>query len=820
MPPPASKRFQPHMSTCPGRALAGLVGHVDMCTPTLLDLVDFSESDSSNGAALRRIAREPKVFEALFSDPKRPDSGHSADISVLTCPADMNAPDMSGACPVRVQLPDAAARVESLLTSVVDAGATILVGGSEGLTVEPPQPALLAELDVARGPLFEALQAHGAWTGRIPPAATAQTRALLERYGVEPVLVQSEGALKAMLAELNQLPADTLIGIDIETQPQPVYRPAPYSLRIKSNGTLAKTQPQPDLSAGLDPRRADIRTLQLWWGGHVVYVVDLMHVAAAQLAPLWGRPLCAHNAGFELAMLRSCLGVEPARMIDCMLGAGLVFRGEPQWKQLGTRRPSLAAAMWEAAEIEVPKAGQVSDWSRPQLTAEQVAYAALDAVLARDLTLRIDARMRDLQGEAAALHASWNRANRALPAAVDIELHGLYLDKTVHAPTAADWARQQAALAGRISAELRINPGSAAQVAGWLEAHLPAQMRSNWPRTAGRKLSTRGAHLRRLVGVVDGADLLADYKRLAAYVSTFGFSLLERIHPVTGRLHTAFKLCEAKSGRASSAAPNLQNVPRDSAMRAAFVAPPGRRLVGGDYSQLELRVLAHISGDKVMREAYEQGLDLHTAAGAALANVPIENFDPDTNAGHAESRRKAKAINFGIAYGAAASGIQAIARDSYGIRLSLEDAERFRQQWLRHYPGVAHWQQRQIALARATGRVHTLGGRQYRFEWEPHSRFRPTLAVNLPIQGTAAEIVMEAMALLHERLAACPGDARLLMQVHDEFILEVDDDADAIAALTDLLATCMREGFESVLPGAPTVALCDIAHGASWAEIH
>ena len=133
---------------------------------------------------------------------------------------------------------------------------------------------------------------------------------------------------------------------------------------------------------------------------------------------------------------------------------------------------------------------------------------------------------------------------------------------------------------------------------------------------------------------------------------------------------------------------------------------------------------------------------------------------------------------------------------------------------------MAHWQQRQIAQARATGRVQTLGGRQYRFAWEPHSHFRATLAVNLPIQGTAADIVMEAMALLHERLPARPGNARLLMQVHDEFILEIDKDTGAISQVKELLGACMREGFESLLPGAPTVGLCDIADGASWAEIH
>jgi DNA polymerase-1 len=240
-------------------------------------------------------------------------------------------------------------------------------------------------------------------------------------------------------------------------------------------------------------------------------------------------------------------------------------------------------------------------------------------------------------------------------------------------------------------------------------------------------------------------------------------------------------------------------------------------LIGGDYSQLELRVLAYIAEDKVMQGAYQNGQDLHSVTGAALAGVPIEAFDPESNPEHAQSRRRAKAINFGISYGGGADGIQQVARDSYGVIMSLAEAEQFRQQWLRQYPGVARWQE---AQTRATGSVSTLGGRDYSFDWEAYGQYRPTLAVNLPVQGSAAEIVMEAMALLHERLLTCPGNPGLINQIHDEFIIEVDDQSDCDAVVSKLLGACMTEAFQSLMPGAPIMNLCNIASGRSWHDIH
>jgi DNA polymerase-1 len=250
------------------------------------------------------------------------------------------------------------------------------------------------------------------------------------------------------------------------------------------------------------------------------------------------------------------------------------------------------------------------------------------------------------------------------------------------------------------------------------------------------------------------------------------------------------------------------------------VAAPGRRLVGGDFGQLELRVLAWITSDKQLTQFFEGGIDIHSAVAAALHNIPLDAFDPEGIPEHKQFRRSAKAVSFGIAYAAQAKGIQAIARDQHGVVMTLAEAENYRQRWLDQYPQVAQWQGAQMERTQRSRIVRTLGGRRYLFDWEIGRRYSATLAVNLPVQGSAADIAMETMVLLHERLATLKGNPQLVLQVHDEFLIEVDDDPDAVAAATACLEQAMIEGFLALLPDAPITGLCDIKSGASWAEVH
>jgi len=273
----------------------------------------------------------------------------------------------------------------------------------------------------------------------------------------------------------------------------------------------------------------------------------------------------------------------------------------------------------------------------------------------------------------------------------------------------------------------------------------------------------------------------------------------------------------AKSGRFSSSKPNLQNIPKSDAMRSVFVAGPGKTLVVADYSQLELRVMAGIAKDSVMTEAYGKGLDLHAVTGAGMLGIRVEEFDA-TNPLHKQARQKAKAVNFGVIFGSGPAGLREFARDAYGLEMTLDEAQAVIDGFLRTYPAVARWQQHQAEKAKRNKAVSTVGGRVYRFSWESGGKYARNLALNLPVQGTAAEIALEATVRISYRLQKeLPGQAQLVVQVHDEFVVEADDREEVVSVVGAVLEQEMTAAFTSLLPEAPTAGLVDAHAGANWA---
>ena len=190
--------------------------------------------------------------------------------------------------------------------------------------------------------------------------------------------------------------------------------------------------------------------------------------------------------------------------------------------------------------------------------------------------------------------------------------------------------------------------------------------------------------------------------------------MLNKINPITNRLHTNLQIAQAKSGRFSSKGPNLQNIPRDGLVRSAVRAPAGTVLIVADYSQIELRVLAERTRDKRMRDAYAHGLDLHRVTAARMLGITFGEFDK-TKPEHRDARQKAKGVNFGIVYGCGASGLVTYARDNCNVTMTEGEAKRSIATWLRTYPGVARWQERQAAKCKSSGVVQTPAGRTYRF---------------------------------------------------------------------------------------------------------
>jgi DNA polymerase-1 len=661
----------------------------------------------------------------------------------------------------------------------------------------------------------------------LPADTSTASIDLLTKLGIEPIYIDNE---KRAAAEVQRIcAAASTIGLDIETAPLPQYLAKAWPIVVTKDGRRSKLQTKMDLSPGLDPFRAEIRLLQIAAGidgKTAVLVIDLRRVSlgSAALAPLWRCQMIGHNLSFDAKMLlANGVPVIDGNLVDTILLAGLVLRGVEEGHREGLRRPSLAVAVKEALGVDLPKTSQLSAWWRDRLTPEQIAYAALDAVFA----LKLEAALRPQVAKLAdgpdgkALQC---RLFEAVGPVARMELAGITLDREALSKQANTWQQELGTLKDAIAKLGITNPSSARQIASWLGGELErldainsTSLVLSWPRTPSGCLSTKAKHLRRLVDHTPVAALLVRFSQLDQLRSNFGDKLLDSINAQTGRLHGSFQLAKAKSGRFASSNPNMQNIPKTESIRSVFVAAPGKQLVVADYSQLELRVMAHIANDEVMTASYRNGQDLHAVTAAGMLGLKPAEFDPE-RADHKEARQKAKAVNFGVIFGSGPSGLREFARDAYNLKMTVEEAGAVIDRFLTTYVGVARWQRDQEAKTRQTRTVSTKGGRVYRFSWEASGDYSRNLALNLPIQGTAAEIAIEAMIRIDAGLrTVLPGKAQVVLQVHDEFVVEAEDDEAVLSATKRIVEEAMIGAFEALLPGAPTRGLVTAHRGRTWA---
>lgn len=303
--------------------------------------------------------------------------------------------------------------------------------------------------------------------------------------------------------------------------------------------------------------------------------------------------------------------------------------------------------------------------------------------------------------------------------------------------------------------------------------------------------------------------VILEYRSLSKLKSTYTDKLPEMIDPGTGRIHTSYHQAVAATGRLSSSDPNLQNIPirteEGRRIRQAFIAPEGYRIVAADYSQIELRIMAHLSGDEGLMTAFREGLDVHRATASEVFGVPLDSVS-------AEQRRKAKAINFGLIYGMSAFGL------GRQLHLGRNEAQEYIDRYFERYPGVQDYMDRTRATARDKGYVETLFGRRlYLPEINASNRMRAQAAertaINAPMQGSAADIIKRAMLTVDAWLQRGELDARMIMQVHDELILEVaEDDVDAAC---ERLCELMSGAAELAVP-----LLVEAGAGKNWDEAH
>ena len=436
-------------------------------------------------------------------------------------------------------------------------------------------------------------------------------------------------------------------------------------------------------------------------------------------------------------------------------------------------------------------------------------YAAEDA----DITLRLWHMLKPrLAGSG--LASVYERLERPLiPVLAEMESRGISVESTILARMSNDFARRMAAYQSEIHtlADGEFNIASPKQLGEILFDKMGL---------AGGKKAKTGAYSTSADVLEDlaanGVEIAAkvlEWRQLAKLKSTYADALVDSILPETGRVHTSFSMVGASTGRLSSSDPNIQNIPIRTAegrqIRTAFVAAPGCKLISADYSQIELRLVAHVAGEASMIDAFKAGVDIHARTASEVFGIPLDDLDSET-------RRRAKAINFGIIYGISAFGL--------ARQLSIPQAESrdYINAYFEKFPNIKAYMERTKTEAREDGYVETLFGRRIHISGftasNPAMRgFAERQAINAPIQGTAADIIKRAMIRLPQQMAEKAVPADMLLQVHDELIFEVPDGRvdDATAIIIEVMETAAAPVLDLAVP---LVVEAGVAN--SWAEAH
>ena len=447
-----------------------------------------------------------------------------------------------------------------------------------------------------------------------------------------------------------------------------------------------------------------------------------------------------------------------------------------------------------------------------QLTFNQVPletagdYAAEDA----DITLRLHRYFWPRLEKIDSLRSIYEQIEMPLvPVLAAMEARGVLVDREMLRRQSGELARSMAEIEKAVHEEAGgpFNLGSPKQLQEILFDRLglpPVR------RTPKGQPSTAEDVLQELAAEYRLPQLILDYRSLSKLKSTYTDRLPEVINPDTGRIHTSYHQAVAATGRLSSSEPNLQNIPirtpEGRRIRQAFIAAEGYRLMAADYSQIELRIMAHLSGDEGLIEAFRRGLDIHRATAAEVFGLAT----PDAVSN--EQRRSAKAINFGLIYGMSAFGL---ARQ---LGIGRHEAQQYVDRYFERYPGVHDFMERTRSEARERGYVETVFGRRLYLpeigaQNAQRRQYAERTAINAPMQGTAADIIKRAMIDIHAWLEDSRFDARMIMQVHDELVFEVR--SKEVDALIDEVRPRMCAAAELRIP-----LEVDVGVGDNWDEAH
>lgn len=436
---------------------------------------------------------------------------------------------------------------------------------------------------------------------------------------------------------------------------------------------------------------------------------------------------------------------------------------------------------------------------------EAVPYAAEDA----DITLRLWQHFKPRLHRSQVTKVYETLERPLVPVLAQMERTGVQVDRDTLSRMSNAFAQKMAGLEDEIHklAGRSFNVGSPKQLGEILFDEMGIE---------GGKKGKTGAYatgaevLEDLATEHDLPARVLDWRQLSKLKSTYTDALQDHINPHTGRVHTSYSIAGANTGRLASTDPNLQNIPIRSEegrrIREAFVAPEGKVLVALDYSQIELRILAHMADISELKQAFKDGLDIHALTASEMFNVPLDEMTPDV-------RRQAKAINFGVIYGISGFGL------ARNLRIPRAEAQGFIDRYFERFPGIKDYMTETKSFAKEHLYVETLFGRKINTPEiaakGPRAGFAQRAAINAPIQGTAADVIRRAMIRMPKAIADLP--AKMLLQVHDELLFEVDVDA------ADALTSVAKEVMENAANPAVHLdvpLIVDAGRGANWAEAH
>jgi len=634
----------------------------------------------------------------------------------------------------------------------------------EQLRVRPPDVARLTELftELEFRSLIPKLDDVPDATDGAPAPTAQRAPAARGAPSVPSAQVMDDPAqLTAVLEEVRHAP---LVAIDTETTGLDPMRAQLVGLSLAARPgrswylPFAHLPPDGPLAGGETPR-------------------NLPPLTSEALGPLRALladasvPKAGHNVKFDWLVLRRA-GVELAGVrYDSMLAS---FVLDP-----GRRSHALDDLARERLSIEMQTYGGVAGKGRRERPFAEVpiADAARYCCADSEMVLRLEAAFRPELEDHRLLPLLETIEMPLVPVLVEMESTGVLIDRALLGEIGRAFAKELAALELEIhraaGGDFNINSTPQLRTILFDKLGLPVLKRTK------TGASTDFEVLEQLAAMGhDVPRLLIEYRELSKLKSTYVDALPGFIHPETGRVHTSYNQTGAATGRLSSSDPNLQNIPirtpRGEAIRRAFIPPPGHVLLTADYSQIELRLLAHLSGDPAFVEAFERGGDIHRQTAAVIFGVAEEAVT-------AEMRARAKTINFGTIYG---QGSFALSRM---LSITQDEAKAFIQQYFERFAGVRRWLDAVVEEARQRGYVETLfGRRRYITELKDKNfnvrSFGERTATNSPLQGSAADLIKIAMIRIHAALPAAGLRARMLLQVHDELVFEVTEGEQSAAA--------------------------------------